>query len=289
MDLPVRQLLRPATLDEALRLLAASDDARPLAGGTDLVVQLRGGRLSAGTLVDLSMCGLEGIRPRDGGLEIGACTSMDRIASDDLVRFVCPSLAEAAAQVGAWPIQCRATLGGNLGNASPAADTAPPLLVCGATVLCASASGTREIAIDRLFTGPGAHELAGGELIVGVFVPEPIKAPGERVVERFFKVGPRREQILSTVSLAARIRIAADRRIVDVRLALGSVAPTPVRAHQAEAALEGKRADPEVIASACIALQHDIAPIDDVRGPARYRRIAAAVLLDRFLRGIDHA
>ena len=107
------------------------------------------------------------------------------------------------------------------------------------------------------------------------------------MVERFLKVGPRREQIISVVSLAARIQLAPNGTIASARLAFGSVAPTPVRAEHAEAVLEGKQPSPEVIASACTALQRDIAPIDDVRAPARYRRIAAAVLLDRLLRGLD--
>jgi carbon-monoxide dehydrogenase medium subunit len=287
MDLPVRQLLRPASLDEALGLLAAHTDARPLAGGTDLAVQLRDERLPPTTLIDLGACGLDGIEQRDGGVALGACTTMDRIGSAPSVRTVCPALAEAAAQIGAWPIQCRATLGGNLGNASPAADTAPPLLIAEAVVSVASVSGRREVPIDRFFTGPGTHALEQGELITSVFVPAATMEANQRLAERFLKVGPRREQIISVVSLAARVRLAANRTILSSRLALGSVAPAPVRALQAEQLLEGRRPDPEVIASACAALQRDIAPLDDVRAPARYRRIASAVLLDRFLRGLD--
>ncbi len=287
MDLPVRQLLRPASLDEALQLLAASPDARPLAGGTDLTVQLRDERLPLSTLIDLGACGLDAIRERDGRIELGACTPMDRIGTERLVREVCPALAEAAGQIGAWPIQCRATLGGNLGNASPAADTAPPLLVADAVIAVAAVSGTREIPVDRFFTGPGTHALEPGELITSVLVPRVARAAGEQVVERFLKVGPRREQIISVVSLAARIRLAPNGTIASASLAFGSVAPTPVWAEHAEAVLEGKQPSPEVIASACTALQRDIAPIDDVRAPARYRRIAAAVLLYRLLRGLD--
>jgi CO/xanthine dehydrogenase FAD-binding subunit len=238
-------------------------------------------------LIDLGACGLDTIRKRDRGIELGACTPMDRIASEPSVREVCPALAEAAGLVGAWPIQCRATLGGNLGNASPAADTAPPLLIADAVIMVASITGTREIPIDRFFTGPGTHVLEPGELITSIFVPGVAQAGGERIVERFLKVGPRREQIISVVSLAVRIRCRPDGTVTSVRLAVGSAAPTPVRALHAERLLAGKRPDPEAIAAACAALQEDIAPLDDVRAPARYRRIAAAVLLDRFLKGLD--
>jgi carbon-monoxide dehydrogenase medium subunit len=206
-----------------------------------------------------------------------------------LVQENCPALVEAARQVGAWPIQCRATLGGNLGNASPAADTAPPLLIADAVVCIASRSGTREIPIHRFFTGPGTHALEPGELITSVFVPGVVGAGGGQTIERFLKVGPRREQIISVVSLAARVRREADGTIASVRLALGSVAPTPVRALQVEHLLIGKQPNPALIASACEALQQDIAPVDDVRAPARYRRIAAAVLLDRLLQGLNLA
>lgn len=289
MDLPVRRFLRPASLDEALQLLAASPDARPLAGGTDLAVQLRDGRLPLSTLIDLGACKLDAIRERDEGVEIGACTSMDRIGSEPSVRETCPALAEAARQIGAWPIQCRATLGGNLGNASPAADMVPPLLIADAVAAVASVSGTREIPIDRFFTGPGTHALQPGELITSVYVPGVAKSAGDQLDERFLKVGPRREQIISVVSLAARIRRTPDGSIASARLAFGSAAPTPVRALHAERLLEGESPDQEIIAAACTALQQDIAPVDDVRAPARYRRIAAAVLLDRFLRGLHNA
>jgi CO/xanthine dehydrogenase FAD-binding subunit len=281
MDLPLRDVLRPRSLDEALQILARDPQARPLAGGTDLVVQMRDGRRRIETLVDIGPLGLAGIREVAGGIEIGACTVMEAIATDARVRAVCPSLAEAAALVGAWPIQCRATLGGNLANASPAADTIPPLLVAEARVLAVSPSGRREVPLTELFIGPGKTRLAPGELIAAVVVPAPRRGGG-RTIERFVKVGPRREQIIAVVSLAARVSLEGG-VIAEARLALGSVAATPVRATTAERALTGKRPTPELRRRACEALQDDIAPIDDVRAPASYRRMAAAVLLDRVL------
>jgi len=283
MDLPIQRVLRPRDLDEALRLLAADPAARPIAGGTDLVVQIRDGRKRVGVVVDLSALALAGIDVREGEVEIGAATHMDVIASHPMIRREFPALAEAAALVGAWPIQCRATLGGNLANASPAADTAPPLLVADAQLRLVSAAGGRTVPIDSFFTGPGANALSPGELISAVLLPRQRAQSAERVVERFAKVGPRREQIISVVSLAGRAELDGDGSLVTVRLALGSVAPTPVRAYHAESCLQGRVPSDDLVREAITALQDDIAPIDDVRAPASYRRIAAAVLLERFL------
>jgi len=281
MDLPVERILRPSDLDDAVALLAADPGARALAGGTDLVVQLRDGRRRAETLVDLTGLPLKGIdQQADGSLRIGAGTSMAAIARNPAVRRGWPALAESAGLVGAWPIQCRATLGGNLANASPAADTVPALLVADASVEVASPTGRRRLAVADLFRGPGQTMLGPGDLLVAVVLPPP---PAGRVVERFTKVGPRPEQIIAVVSLAGRIAVDATRVLYGVRLALGAVAPTPVRARSAEATLEGRRLDETVARAAQEALQRDIAPIDDVRAPASYRRLAAAVLLDRFL------
>ena len=283
MDVPVQQVIRPTTVAEALAVLAGRPDSRPIAGGTDLMVQLRDGRKRVSCVVDLGGLGLAGIRQIDGGVEIGASTRMDSIAADDGVRRHFPALAAAAGTVGAWPIQCRATLGGNLANASPAADTAPALLVAEALLTVVSAAGTRRLSVVDFFLGPGRSALAPGELLVSVFLPLVQIPPDCRLVERFVKTGPRLEQVISVVSLAGRAAVRTDGALESVRLALGSVAPTPVRAQRAETVVTGRRPDPVARREGVQALQHDIAPIDDVRAPARYRRIAAAVLLDRFL------
>ena len=275
--------MRPGSLAEALVALAERPDSVPIAGGTDLMVQLRDGRKHAATLVDLDRLGLAGIRETDGGIEIGAATPMDRIAADSRIRRTHPALAEAAAQVGAWPIQCRATLGGNLANASPAADTAPALLVAGASLTLVSRAGTRQVLIDEFFLAPGHSALAPAELILSILLPSQSQQPELRAFERFVKVGPRREQIISMVSLAGRALVSNDGTLSEVRLALGSVAPTPVRARRTERLLTGRRLDAELRREAARVLQDDISPIDDVRAPAGYRRIACAVLLARFL------
>ncbi|MBZ5587334.1 MAG: xanthine dehydrogenase family protein subunit M [Acidobacteriia bacterium] len=283
MDVPIQQVIRPATIAEATALLATRPDARPIAGGTDLMVQLRDGRKHISCLVDLDGLGMAEIRRVDEGVEIGASTRMHSIAAASEIRSNFPALAAAAGTIGAWPIQCRATLGGNLVNASPAADTAPALLIAGAVLTAVSTAGTRPLPVAGFFVGPGRTVLMPGELLVSVFLPLAQVPPGCRLVERFVKAGPRREQVIAVVSLAGRAVVRADGTFEEVRLALGSVAPTPVRARRAEAALMGRRPNQETRRGAVQALQHDIAPIDDVRAPASYRRIAAAVLLDRFL------
>jgi CO/xanthine dehydrogenase FAD-binding subunit len=283
MDLPIRTLLRPTSLAEAVQLLSQHPEARPLAGGTDLVVQLRDGRRRADTVVDLSALGVSGITVSDHRLEIAACTTMAKIAEDPSVRAIAPALAEAAALVGAWPIQCRATLGGNLANASPAADTAPPLLVANARVRLVQHDGERELALTELFRGPGQTAIHGSELMTAVIVEAPQVAEGHHRIQRFLKVGPRREQVIAVINLAGQATVTPDGRLADVRLALGAVAPTPIRARRTEAMLEGARPDTSTIAAAARAVQAEIAPISDQRAPQRYRRLAAAVLIERFL------
>jgi CO/xanthine dehydrogenase FAD-binding subunit len=278
MDLPIDEVVRPRTIEEALAALAERPGARAIAGGTDLVVQLRDGRASAPRVVDLGALGLSGIRETGAGLEIGATTTMDEIARDPAVARTSPALAVAAGFIGAWPIQCRATLAGNLANASPAADTVPPLLVAGARVRTRTRAGQREIALDELFLGPGRTCLGPGELILAVLLPEPLPAGGG---ERFVKLGPRREQVLSMVSLAARIRAVEGGRLRGVRIALGAVAPTPLRVRRTEEALEGATPDERTLDAAGRVLLEEIAPIDDLRASAAYRRHAATVLLRR--------
>ncbi len=288
MNLPVETVLRPRDLGEALSLLAEDPSAVPVAGGTDLVVQLRARRRHAPVLVDIGALGLDRIAVEGNALVIGAAATMDAIARSAAVREHTPALATAAGQVGAWPIQCRATLGGNLANASPAADTAPPLLTAGATVTAAFPSGQRRIPVLDLFEGPGTTRLAPGELITSVSIPlDPVPA-GARRVDRFLKLGPRREQIISVVSLALRATLLADGALADVRIAVGAAAPTPVRAPAAESVLEDRPPGGAARREAARALQEDIAPIDDIRATARYRRLAAAVSLDRLLGEISH-
>jgi len=277
----IESFSRPRQLEEALRLLKENPELTPIAGGTDLVVQIRGRRRNDQHLMDLSRILPREIKAESGTLSIGAAATMDSIARSDTVRSLCPALAEAASRVGAWPIQCRATLGGNLANASPAADTAPPLLTADAVLILQSLQGTRRVPLDSFFSGPGASILKAGELIVSVEIDR-----HELPTLSFFKkLGWRQEQIISVISLAMEIHIDDEGLIRKAGVAFGAVAATPKRAHRVERCLSGRRLDEETIREAVEVVQADIAPIDDFRAPAWYRRIAGAVMLRRALEG----
>ncbi len=279
MDLPVEGISRPLTFDEAVAAFAEEPTMLPIAGGTDVLVQLRAGKHAGRHLLDLS-----GVLPRlisgDGDfLNIGAGATMDEIADSDAIRSVCPALCEAARKVGAWPIQCRATLGGNLANASPAADTAPPLLVAHALVIAAGPNGLRNIEAEEFFAGPGKTTLKPGELVHSIRLP--VADPPS--FSRFTKLGWQREQIISVVSLSVSLHLNDQGLVTGAAVALGAVAATPKRAPAVETVLVGSSLDPATISRAVEAVQDDIAPIDDVRAPAWYRRVAAATLLERML------
>jgi len=254
----------------------------PIAGGTDVMVRITGelGPIPE-RLLDLSRLDeLTGISLEPGRLVIGARTTYHEIRRSALVREHLPALVEMAATVGAAQIQNRGTIGGNVANASPAGDSLPVLLAADASVLVGSARGERLIAAADFFVSYRRTALAPDELILAIHVP----LPGGRVV-RFRKVGTRRAQAISKVVLALAYRDhGAAAGWSDVRVALGSVAPVPLRVAAAEAALEGARPTPEAADRAAEALAASITPIDDVRSTADYRRIVAARILHRLIR-----
>lgn len=262
-------LLQPRDLHEALRLLRDEGPLVPLAGCTDVYVGLNFGTLPPARYLDLSrLRALRGIRRRAGGaLGIGALTTFAAIGSSPLVRRHCPALAEAARQIGGVQIQNRATIGGNVVNASPAADAVPVLAVADAILVLASAAGERRVPLGGFFTGYRRTVLRPDELVVSVELPP---LPGR---PWFRKVGTRAANAISKVVMAG-VRAARP------RLALGSVGPTVLRLPRTEAALSGG-ATPDEAASV---LQAEIAPIDDLRSSAAYRRQVAANLLAQFWR-----
>lgn len=277
-------VLTPRTLDEALALRAAHPDAVPLAGGTDLMVYLESGALDPPRF--LNLWGLPGladvVRTPEGGLSIGALATHTDLVRSAEVRAVAPILAEACATVGALQIQNRGTLGGNIVNASPAGDTLPVLLALDATFTVQSAArGRREVRADAFWRGYRKMELAPDELLVEIRLPA--RHPGDRTA--FRKVGTRQAQSISKVMLGLRIRVDADDRVAEARVAFGSVAATPVRAHQVEQALLGRPAD-DLGAEADLAMV-DIRPIDDVRSTADYRRTVAVNILRSALNGLS--
>jgi xanthine dehydrogenase small subunit len=274
---------RPRSLEEALEILAArAEEIRPVAGGTDILVKAKDGTENRAALFDLTgVPEIKGIQEQDGHLWIGAATTHTEMMRSPLVASFAPALPEACAVIGGPQIRNRGTLGGNLANASPAADTVPPLFAADAIVEVASVSARRDIPIGEFFPGPRQSLLARDELILGVRVP---KRAGVRGT--FLRLGQRQAQAISKVSIAVAI-IFRDGRPDWVRVALGAVAPTVFRARETEKALMGGGWD--ALQRAKDAVRAEVRPIDDLRSTAEYRREMAAVLLERAVRRVAEA
>jgi CO/xanthine dehydrogenase FAD-binding subunit len=275
----------PTSLADAYAMLAETP-TRPIAGGTDLMVALTGelGEPPERVLDLWRLDELRGIAVDGSAVTLGALTTYTDIRRSAACREHLPALVEAAATIGAAQIQNRGTLGGNIANASPAGDTLPVLLALDASIVCGSGRGERVIPSDSFWTGYRKTALAADELVVRVRVP---LAAGRET--RFRKVGTRRAQSISKVVLALSYRDSG--RVSgraapwgDVRLALGSVAATPIRARTAEASLEGQPPTRETADRAAETLAAELHPIDDVRSTAEYRRLVAARVLHRLVR-----
>lgn len=271
----------PRTLAAAYAALAEAP-ARPIAGGTDLMVVLAGelGPPPDRVLDLWHLDELRGIALDGEGVSLGALTTYTEIRQSAVCREHLPALVEAAATIGAAQIQNRGTLGGNIANASPAGDTLPVLLALDADIVCGSLRGERSVPAEAFWTGYRTTALAPDELVVRVRFPLAIGRES-----RFRKIGTRRAQSISKVVLALGWRDGgAGAPWTEVRLGLGSVAPTPIRAHQTEAALEGRPPTPETADRAAETLAAELHPIDDVRSTAEYRRLVAARVLHRLVR-----
>jgi CO/xanthine dehydrogenase FAD-binding subunit len=276
----LRAFHRPATVATALRLFESERRAggrgRFVAGGTDIVVQ---GDRTLRYLVDLTRLPLAYVRKRGRGWAIGATTRMgDLEHSSPLRRFADGLLAQAASTCGSEQIRNMATIGGNLANASPACDLAPPLLALDASVVVAGRGGRRTVPLDRFFKGVHRTVLNGG-LVVEILVPAP-PPPGRggRAGFSFQKLG-RLKSDIAIVNAAAGMVLDAAGRCTWARIALGAVAPTPVRARQAEALLVGRHPDRAAIEAAADRAARETRPVSDVRSTAGYRREMARVLV----------
>lgn len=274
-DLGDFELASAGTLREACERVEAG--YRPLAGGTDVMVLLSAGKLAHGRWVDVwGIDELRGIEVRDDAIVMGALTTYTDVRRHEVVARELPMLVQAASETGGIAIQNRGTLGGNIANASPAADSPPALLAYGAELVLASRAGTRRVPYADFHTGYKQTVARPGEIIASVVVPR--ASAGDRRVHFYRKVGPRRAQAISKVCLAACADLRGG-RVQQVRIALGGVAPIVVRALEAEKAiLAGESAD-----RVCDALGRAISPIDDVRSTARYRRRVALNLTRDFL------
>lgn len=282
MTLPAFELKQPLSVEEAMGILAAEPEAQPLAGGTCLLVDARARKARPGMLVDLSRVSeLRGIE-RDGQtIVLGATTTIAELLDSPLIEEHASVLRAACLQFAAPLIRNRATVGGNLVHASPAADTAPPLLVLDATLELRAQGGTRSIPIDEFFVGPCCSDRRAGELLVSIRIP--VGSAAARF--SYEKIRLRNADAISVVSAAARLDPADGR----VRLALGAVAPTPIRARSAEEVLANAGLTQAAIAEASRVAAEEARPIDDVRGSADYRRREVEVLVQRCLARLGDA
>lgn len=275
--------LKPGNLSEALDLLAQRPEAAPLAGGTNVLVQIKEGHRSETALLSLKRLAelhhiTRGDRPPHN-LVIGAATTMKRIAEDSWIRQHYSALATAAGLVGSVQTRNMATVGGNLCNASPSADTAPPLLVFDARVTLASANGERTVPLAEFFTGPGATVLEKGELLKEVVVAPLAEHTGSAYVRHI----PRGAMDISVVGVAAAVSLNPDGTIGQARIALGAVAPTPMRARDAEGLLNGRSPSEDLLATAGDLAAAAAQPIEDVRASVAYRRHLVKMLTQQAL------
>ena len=275
----------PTSLQEALSQLSSGNGggARPMAGGTDVLVQMRAGRLRPDRVVDLKKVPeLTELRVDRGGLTIGAAVPCYRIYGDAAIAKAYPGLIDAASIIGGVGIQGRATLGGNLCNSSPSGDSIPILIALGATANIAGPNGQRSVPVEAFCTGPGRNVLDAGELLVSLTVPAPRPGAGAHY-QRFI---PRYEMDIAVVGVGASVDLSPDGQTIRAaRVALAAVAPTPLFVPAAGESLVGKAPTVEAFAAAAAIAQAAATPIADMRGTVEHRKHLVGVLTRRALRG----
>ncbi len=276
--------LEPTTITEALSLLSRyNGKARVLAGGTDLMVQMRDKTIAPEYVVDIAnVLGLDYISyDEKRGLRIGALTTLRTVERSEIIRRVYPVLSQAAGKVGSVAIRNMATIGGNLCNAAPSADTAPGLIGLSATVKIVGIKGEREVPAESFSTGPGCTICDTGELLTEIQVPIP--ASGTRGI--YLKL--RRTAVdLALVGVAIVMVLEAEKVCREIKIVLGAVAPTPIRSRYAEEVLRGKKIEPALIEKAAQVACDEARPINDVRASAEYRKRMVGILVRRALERI---
>jgi carbon-monoxide dehydrogenase medium subunit len=269
----------PQSLAEASALLIElGSTAHVMAGATDLLVEIREELRSCEHVVNIKkIAGLaEFSCDSEDGLRFGALVTARQIETSPEVIGLYPNLATAASQLGSIQVRNRATVVGNICRASPSADTIPPLIADGARLTIYSEAGKREVAVEDFFTGPGRTVLKPGDIVTGVTVPPPAASSGRA----YIKHGRRKAMELATVGVAVSLE-QKDGRCFDIRIALGAVAPTPIRARKAEALLRGRAIDAALLAEAAETAMLESTPISNVRASAAYRREMVGVLTRR--------
>jgi CO/xanthine dehydrogenase FAD-binding subunit len=277
------EMYQPTSLGEASRLLKENGPGgRFLAGGTDLVIAMKEKGLVPKYVVDLKRVpGLSGIRENsDGAIFIGALTTMREIEVSPLIKKKYPFLAQSAAEVGSIQIRNRATVGGNMANATPSADVAPALIALNATAKIAGVSGERTVPLENFFRGPGQTVMGADEILTEITIPKTTA----QLVGEYIKFSPREMMDLAYVGVAVAYNLGAKDKIsTGVRIVLGAVAPTPIRARKAEAALEGQALTEALAEKAGEIAAAESKPISDVRSTADYRRAMVGAMTKRAL------
>lgn len=268
----------PETIEQAVALLAGDGSARPLSGGTDLVVQMRAGRTGAGAIVDLKrIARLREIR-RDGeGFVIGAAVPCTALKKDAALVAAWPGVVEAANLIGSVQVRNRATMAGNLCNASPAADSVPALVAAGATCLVVGPGGERVVPVEQIPSGPGKTTLKAGEFVAEIRLP----GRGQGGGDAYLRSIPRTEMDIAIVGAGANIVLGADGTCTAARIAIGAAAPTVLLVEDAGKALVGTKLDDAAIEKMMAAVRAACNPIDDKRGTVEYRKAMAGVLARR--------
>lgn len=269
----------PRTVKEAVDLLAVQNGAaHVLAGGTDLLVKLRAGMVAPQVVVDLkAIPELRGIAVEGGGFRIGAATSCAEIGEHAALVAAWPGVVEALHLIGSTQVQGRATAGGNLCNASPAADSVPAMIAAGAICEVAGPGGEREVPVESIVTGPGRTSLARGEFVVGFRLPKPRPRSGDA----YLRLIPRTEMDIAVVGVGVALTLDDAGVCTHARVGLGAVAPTPLLVAGGAKALIGTRVDAAALAALAAATSAACKPIDDKRGTIAYRVKVAGVLARR--------
>ncbi len=271
----------PRTLDEALDLLAREgEDGAALAGGTDLLLRMRRRLGNYRAVVNLKQIpGLSGVRWTEQGLSLGALTTFRAIETEARVGLKYAALRDAARVIAGVQLRNLATVGGNLGNASPAADSVPPLVALGARVTVASSTGTETLPVEECITGPGSTILSPGKIFTTINIP----APKARSGNAYLRFSPRSAMDIGIVGVATSVTLDAQGRYEGCRIALGAVSAMPMRASAAEETLIGERLSPQLAEEAGRLAAQAAEPITDIRGSADYRRAIVRVLTSRTL------
>jgi CO/xanthine dehydrogenase FAD-binding subunit len=278
--IPHYQLTTPASLADTLALLESEPGVwKPFAGGTDLMVLLEAGKLAHHNYVNIwGLSELRGIETTDTHVTLGALTTYTEVQSNPILRHEFPMLCQAASETGGLAIQNRGTLGGNIVNASPAADSPPALLAYDAEIQLVSARGSRWLPYQGFHTGYKQMHIDPDEILARIRLPRNTAG----LTHYYRKVGTRKAQAISKICFAA-VGQTDQGKIVNTRIVVGSVAPIVVRCVQTEDMLRGQKPDEQTVESACASLLREISPIDDIRSTARYRLQVAKNLLADFL------